>query len=1427
MLSANVLCLKKRKKKSYSVKSDNGRVLVDKPKRSAGGAATMLQITEDTPPDMLAGAMDLTVHLPTGRTVKMSVERSTPMMDLLVQITINNHLQLSGYTLQVLGMAEHSDSVLPYKPNTPIGTLDTQHIRVVPKARTAPVPKNIPPGHQPFESTFRLKVHLPRNQLFVTRVGQSVHLGDIMKKVCEEKILDPLKYEFRHPGNLDEILDPKLTLSDYAITEIYLVQKGTASLNQAFSSGDIMALRKEEERKQMHTKTGGGVFNLIFRRGKSSTGSLSSDNRSISPTHSDDSRSVTPPAVQQQIITSQEPPERPKPPQRKRRPAPKPPQEKPKVENGLTICHSRNSSDSSGYHEASILSDNNTSLPRRPKSTMIEESQKTLGVHSHSTSNLSKMSAQSKSTSSLAVPSRKKKSAPPPPPPVLKPDHSDAKHQEPSPVVASQPCIVAQADGNGQVANTNPVPTPRTRTKITPHPRPRTIAHENKPQTTEDFKENEKITAEFCPVSETTDSTVASEDDLQVVDETREHHDKEEIASEPKTTEYCDIRAEKKETGNELLETKEHPNKYEDNLQVADEEIAGETPETREHCDELQADKNGIANEFRETKEREDNPLVVSEEITSETLETKEHRDIHEDIKGKASELAQLQKEGVDSFFKSLEKSKAPEIVALHPKPAKSGGSKSILDSYTRKRGFQIGSSLLDEENSNQKHSSGLSTPTSVSSALNAFDFVDEIEGLDVEMFTGSLSKNSKNKSVILNELHGMHELDSLKKSPSRGSLRSVNSLPGFTGTNMKKWSNVEELDEISLNSHGGKDGWVLGDTSDTESVASTANTSQPLSVQSLPEQKPKEVEEIVEPDWQYQLPSPPKAFRDSSPVTESIADSVVTSPELFEKLKAVKDTQSEKETASDATSMVSEDEKPILNKLSLENLEKRKSLVYNRELTTTLKEKNDTFSSSLQNFEETYNEVKRSSPKKVISTSTLPNFKITTYNNPKQKLDIFEDDTVRSNSDKSSKRNSYAEPTLERSYVGRSMENISFRKNSLGRSDDEYKFFKPPEPKGSSVFRSESFSREPMAWVPTKPVARSKSQVALNKYKDTKNLSKMDDENLTKSSSLFDVSGLQSLGVMRLIQTKLNTPNNSTEQLDHEKSSYQEQPEIKIEVQKPEEKQTTVKQYRPPSINMGTWSERPKVPVNVKDDPDYKSNTSKLIVNTINNDIKSHNSIEVRNKFNNGVSIKVNGVETQTPGNVVIKIGGPKPVFRKPLGNVNENQRPHSIAFGGDFDISRVPIVRSVEFKKPYKDVQNNNTSVTQINNNNNYKLNGWRQVVEEPPKPPPVESKPVFRVKSFVQNSAPVVRGFRGPSSFSTLPGKTAPLNFAVNAPIPFSQKNLRRTESSITKAPPPAPIMPKTVLGGNGGGDPRGELLQAIRDFGGKKGLRAAKA
>lgn len=81
------------------------------------------------------------------------------------------------------------------------------------------------------------------------------------------KVTHTLYTHILFSGNLDDVLDPKLTLSDYQITEIYVTTRG-AILTQEISSSDIMALRREEERRQMAAKTGGGVFNLIFKRGK-------------------------------------------------------------------------------------------------------------------------------------------------------------------------------------------------------------------------------------------------------------------------------------------------------------------------------------------------------------------------------------------------------------------------------------------------------------------------------------------------------------------------------------------------------------------------------------------------------------------------------------------------------------------------------------------------------------------------------------------------------------------------------------------------------------------------------------------------------------------------------------------------------------------------------------------------------------------------------------------------------------------------------------------------------------------------------------------------------------------------------------------------------------------------------------------------------
>jgi hypothetical protein len=95
------------------------------------------------------------------------------------------------------------------------GALDTWSISVVPRQqlplqqnqqamnkRAPPKPLALQPISQPFEQTFRLQVRLPRNQLFVSRISPRTSLAEILAQVCDDKNLDPTKYELRHPGEL-------------------------------------------------------------------------------------------------------------------------------------------------------------------------------------------------------------------------------------------------------------------------------------------------------------------------------------------------------------------------------------------------------------------------------------------------------------------------------------------------------------------------------------------------------------------------------------------------------------------------------------------------------------------------------------------------------------------------------------------------------------------------------------------------------------------------------------------------------------------------------------------------------------------------------------------------------------------------------------------------------------------------------------------------------------------------------------------------------------------------------------------------------------------------------------------------------------------------------------------------------------------------
>ncbi|KAK3860525.1 hypothetical protein Pcinc_033431 [Petrolisthes cinctipes] len=166
------------------------------------------QVTEDTPADLLEGDMNLTVILPAGHHVSMKVDRSTPMMDLLIQVTTAHKINPAGHIIHVV-----SDSrLVTYKPSTPIGRLDSSVIQIVAKnkaneearARRAhlvaqAVEKNI--RLKPKEYVFKqqLVVNLPRSQLAVYRVPPKTRLDDVLEMVCRDKNIDPATHEIRHP----------------------------------------------------------------------------------------------------------------------------------------------------------------------------------------------------------------------------------------------------------------------------------------------------------------------------------------------------------------------------------------------------------------------------------------------------------------------------------------------------------------------------------------------------------------------------------------------------------------------------------------------------------------------------------------------------------------------------------------------------------------------------------------------------------------------------------------------------------------------------------------------------------------------------------------------------------------------------------------------------------------------------------------------------------------------------------------------------------------------------------------------------------------------------------------------------------------------------------------------------------------------------
>ncbi|XP_067405447.1 cordon-bleu protein-like 1 isoform X2 [Emydura macquarii macquarii] len=159
--------------------------------------------------------IQLSVVLPGDVIKSTTVNGSKPMMDLLIFLCAQYHLNPSSYTVELLS-AEKSQ--IKFKPNTPIGMLEVEKVILKPKhmdkKKTTPI---IP------EQTVRVVVNYKRTQKTVVRVSPHEPLQELTPIICSKCEFDPLHTVLLKNYQSQEPLDVTKSLNDLGLRELYAV----------------------------------------------------------------------------------------------------------------------------------------------------------------------------------------------------------------------------------------------------------------------------------------------------------------------------------------------------------------------------------------------------------------------------------------------------------------------------------------------------------------------------------------------------------------------------------------------------------------------------------------------------------------------------------------------------------------------------------------------------------------------------------------------------------------------------------------------------------------------------------------------------------------------------------------------------------------------------------------------------------------------------------------------------------------------------------------------------------------------------------------------------------------------------------------------------------------------------------------------------
>uniref|UniRef100_A0A8D2D5H5 Cordon-bleu WH2 repeat protein like 1 n=1 Tax=Sciurus vulgaris TaxID=55149 RepID=A0A8D2D5H5_SCIVU len=187
--------------------------------------------------NMIDKDIELLVVLPGDIIKSTTVHGSKPMMDLLIFLCAQYHLNPSSYTIDLLSAEKNH---IKFKPNTPIGMLEVEKVILKPKVLDKKKPTPIIP-----EKTVRVVINFKKTQKAIVRVSPHAPLQELAPVICSKCEFDPLHTLLMKDYQSQEPLDLTKSLNDLGLRELYAMDVSRESC-QISQNLDIM---KEKENK--------------------------------------------------------------------------------------------------------------------------------------------------------------------------------------------------------------------------------------------------------------------------------------------------------------------------------------------------------------------------------------------------------------------------------------------------------------------------------------------------------------------------------------------------------------------------------------------------------------------------------------------------------------------------------------------------------------------------------------------------------------------------------------------------------------------------------------------------------------------------------------------------------------------------------------------------------------------------------------------------------------------------------------------------------------------------------------------------------------------------------------------------------------------------------------------------------------------------